>query len=191
MGSLMRRLLPKPADAPSPDSHSSIVKDTASPHQDGDSATRPLTIMDLPPEIHLLITDQLIYPDALSLRHVNRHFYNLVDTGVELKIDWLVERRLLHLECPNDRRCDLGSDLKFCRGSVRLLMERRREHIECESRPGLGCLIYGTTTCPQRRKLSSRLKRWLHIRLTFEMWWVLLALIPVVVCWLWNAGLIV
>lgn len=73
----------------------------------------------LPPEIHLLISQQLSYPDALSLKHTNSYFYYLVDTGLELKVDWLIERRSLHLECPNDRQCDLGSDLKFCRGSVR------------------------------------------------------------------------
>jgi hypothetical protein len=73
----------------------------------------------LPPEVHLLISQQLIYPDALSLKHANRYFYGLVNTGVGLKVEWLVERRSLHLDCPNDRRCDLGSDLKFCRGSVR------------------------------------------------------------------------
>jgi len=77
-----------------------------------------LTLMDLPPEIHLLISKHLIYPDALSLKHTNRHFYCLVNTGVRLKVEWLVERRSLHLECPNDHRCDLGSDLRFCRGSV-------------------------------------------------------------------------
>ncbi|KAK0643816.1 hypothetical protein B0T16DRAFT_189240 [Cercophora newfieldiana] len=138
----------------------------------------------LPPEIHLLISKQLIYPDALSLKHTNRYFYNLVDTGVRLKIAWLVERRQLHLECPNDRRCDLGSDLRFCRGSVRLLMQRRREHIECESRPGLGCLINGTATCPQARKLNTRLKRWLRVRLiSIEIWGVLLAVIPLLVAW--------
>lgn len=73
----------------------------------------------LPPEIHLLISQHLTYPDALSLKHASRYFYCLVDTGLKLKVDWLIERRSLHLECPNDRRCDLGSDLKFCRGSVR------------------------------------------------------------------------
>jgi hypothetical protein len=77
-----------------------------------------LTLMDLPPEIHLLISKHLIYPDALSLKHTSRHFYGLVNTGVRLKVEWLVERRSLHLECPNDHRCDLGSDLRFCRGSV-------------------------------------------------------------------------
>lgn len=73
---------------------------------------------DLPPEIHLLISRQLIYPDALSLKHTSSYFYYLVDTGVRLKVEWLMERRMLHLECPNDKRCDLGSDLRFCRGSV-------------------------------------------------------------------------
>lgn len=75
-------------------------------------------LLSLPPEIHLLIADYLIYPDALSLKHTNRYFYYLVDTGIELKVEWLMERRMLHLECPNDKRCDLGSDLRFCRGSV-------------------------------------------------------------------------
>lgn len=77
-----------------------------------------LDLLSLPPELHLAVSEYLIYPDALSLKHTNRHFYSIVDTGIELKIDWLMERRRLHLECPNDRRCDLGSDLRFCRGSV-------------------------------------------------------------------------
>ena len=77
------------------------------------------TLTGLPTEIHLLIAQHLIYPDALSLKHTSRHFYQLVDTGVRLKVAWLMERRLLHLECPSDQRCDLGSDLRFCRGSVK------------------------------------------------------------------------
>lgn len=77
-----------------------------------------LTLMSLPTELHIAITEYLIYPDALSLKHTNRHFYSWVDTDTELKVEWLLERRSLHLECPNDRRCDLGSDLRFCRGSV-------------------------------------------------------------------------
>lgn len=86
----------------------------------GDAITSLLqrTFMSLPTEIHLAVSKFLIYPDALSLKHTNAHFYSLVDTGINLKVEWLVERRSLHLECPNDRRCDLGSDLRFCRGSV-------------------------------------------------------------------------
>ncbi|KAI2618089.1 hypothetical protein GGS26DRAFT_392997 [Hypomontagnella submonticulosa] len=147
------------------------------------------TFTTLPPEIHLLISKQLMYPDALSLKHTSRYFYYLVDTGLELKVDWLIQRRSLHLECPNDRRCDLGSDLKFCRGSVKLIMQRRREHMECESRPGLGCLVYGTKTCAHQRKLIVRLKRWLRCQLTIELWWVLMALVPAIFACLWAAEL--
>lgn len=81
------------------------------------SGTGP-TLMDLPPELHLQISKYLIYPDALSLKQSCRYFHSLVYTGVELKIEWLVQRRSLHLECPSHTRCDLGSDLRFCRGSV-------------------------------------------------------------------------
>ncbi|KAH6659139.1 hypothetical protein BKA67DRAFT_6794 [Truncatella angustata] len=157
----------------------------------------------LPTEIHILISQQLIYPDALSLKHTCRHFYSLVDTGIKLKVTWLMERRSLHLECPNER-CDLGSDLKFCRGSIRyvicapqknqsqianqslrLLMRRRREHMECESRPGLGCLVYGTGVCTQKPQLRSQCVRWLRAQLTFEIWWILLALVPLLIGWFW------
>ncbi|KAI8723262.1 hypothetical protein NCS52_00181700 [Fusarium sp. LHS14.1] len=152
-----------------------------------DKGSPKVTFMALPTEIHLAISRMLIYPDALSLKHTNAHFYSLVDTGVNLKVEWLVERRSLHLECPNDRRCDLGSDLRFCRGSVPLLMQRRREHIECESRPGLGCLVYGTRTCSHRSAFSRRLPRWLQVKLTIEVWWIVLAMIPIVCCWVWLA----
>ena len=73
----------------------------------------------LPPELLLLIAQNLTYPDALSLKHTSRMCYSLVYTGVKLKIEWLIERRSLHLNCPHDkRRCELGSDMQFCRGSV-------------------------------------------------------------------------
>ncbi|KAK7444134.1 F-box domain-containing protein [Colletotrichum acutatum] len=120
-------------------------KSLRSADKEASDRTQLAGFTDLPAEIHLLISKQLIYPDALSLKHTSSYFYYLVDTGVRLKVEWLMERRMLHLECPNDKRCDLGSDLRFCRGSVPLLMQRRREHMECESRPGLGCLVYGTS----------------------------------------------
>lgn len=66
-------------------------------------------------------------------------------------------------------------------------MKRRREHIECESRPGLGCVVYSTPTCPHRRSLTSRWLRWLRITLTAELWWLLLAAIPLVFCGAWFA----
>lgn len=205
MASLVRRIpFARRDPASGPKKQTSIERpapkdgSTAPDHTHG-----PPTFSTLPPEIHELISKQLIYPDALSLKHTNRYFYNLVDTGIKLKIDWLVERRRLHLECPNDRRCDLGSDLRFCRGSVRyvfvalvldgegkltarfrLLMQRRREHIECESRPGLGCLINGTKTCPHSRQLKTRLKRWMRVRLSIEVWGLLLMLVVLGLSWL-------
>jgi len=73
----------------------------------------------------------------------------------------------------------------------RLLMQRRREHIECESRPGLGCLIYGTRTCPHARQLRTRIKKWLRAHEVGRTHWmvVLLAsLVPLFVGWVWIVG---
>ena len=86
------------------------------------------TFLDLPPELHLMITQYLIYPDALSLKHTSRYFHSLVYTGVRLKVDWLIQRRSLHLECPS-QRCDLNSDLKFCRGSVAYVLPYSLLHL--------------------------------------------------------------
>ncbi|KAK4213709.1 hypothetical protein QBC37DRAFT_422673 [Rhypophila decipiens] len=180
MTSFRRRLnVPLPASA----QEQTTAPDKPGPESTPEASHLKPTFATLPPEIHLIISQQLTYPDALSLKHTNRYFYNLVDTGVRLKIAWLVERRTLHLECPN-HGCDLGSDLRFCRGSVSLLMQRRREHIECESRPGLGCLVYGTDRCSHPPKLSARLRRWLRVQFTVDLRWVLLALIPLLVGWL-------
>jgi hypothetical protein len=100
-----------PVDSPEVEEATALIRKRPGP-----------TLTTLPPEIHLLIAQHLIYPDALSLKHANRYFYRLVDTGVRLKVEWLMERRLLHLECPSDQRCDLGSDLRFCRGSVKYVV---------------------------------------------------------------------
>ncbi|KAI1874997.1 uncharacterized protein JN550_002426 [Neoarthrinium moseri] len=49
-------------------------------------ATDPPPGLDvLPAEIHLLISKELTYPDALSLKHTCRYFYTMVDTGIILK----------------------------------------------------------------------------------------------------------
>lgn len=149
----------------------------------GDGATGTSSFMALPTEIHLAISQHLIYPDALSLKHVNRYFYSFVDTGTKLKVDWLISRRMLHLECPA-KRCDMRSDIRFCRGSVPLLMKRRREHIECESRPGLGCLVYGTKRCTNKAKMTWW-RRVLGTKFTVELWWLVLTMVPVVCCWVW------
>lgn len=201
MSSSMRRRHSEPAPNKLPDFSSIETPEKRV------STALTATFTGLPTEIHLLISKQLIYPDALSLKHTSRYFYSLVDTGVKLKVAWLMERRLLHLDCPNDRRCILRTDLEFCRGSVtyvykcfriplfrphadminRLLMQRRREHVECESRPGLGCLVYGTPVCAHRRDWKTSWKRWMRRQVTIELWWILLAAIPLLLGWLWMA----
>lgn len=205
MASLLRHRVHQPLAADA---------DTRSSNDDGalaetDHPTNSSSFMNLPPEIHVLISKELIYPDALSLKHTSRHFYNLVDTGVRLKVAWLVQRRELHLDCPNDRKCSLRTDLEFCRGSVTyvspfpsityftffvnipgsLLMQRRRRHFECESRPGLGCLVYNTPQCAHRRDWK---KRWAYRRrqITSDVWWILLAAVPLLMAWLWMAELV-
>lgn len=121
-------------------------------------------LMNLPPELHLAIIAHLPYPDALSLKHSSRYFYGIVYTGINLKIEWLISRRRLHLECPHDGSCLLSSDRNFCRGSVRLLMARRRQHGECEiAEGGRGCLVLGTRTCEWRKARSPmiRIRKWI------------------------------
>ena len=80
------------------------------------------SLVRLPTELQLLVTRNLTYPDALSLKHTNRHFYDIVYTGVNLKIEWLIERRRLDLDRPHDKKCELDSDLRFCKGIVRYAM---------------------------------------------------------------------
>ena len=74
---------------------------------------QPLTLMDLPTELHLHISRYVPYPDVLALKHTCRRFYYLVYTGVHLKIDWLVERFERKLECPMEK-CSFRTDEQFC-----------------------------------------------------------------------------
>jgi hypothetical protein len=63
-------------------------------------------------------------------------------------------------------------------------MKRRREHMECESRPGLGCLVYSTSTCTWRKKhAASRWQRWLQAKLTIELRWLLLSVLLAAFAW--------
>ncbi|KAI0391412.1 hypothetical protein F5Y17DRAFT_409838 [Xylariaceae sp. FL0594] len=144
------------------------------------------SLLGLPLELQLQISQQLTYPDALSLKHTSRNFFYLVDTGVKLKVDWLMERGMLRLQVPKDRNCDLRSDDRFCRGTVSMLMRRRRAHLECESRPGLGCLVLGTTVCAQRRSIWMRWRCWLRLHQSLELWGlVLFAVLPVLMGFIW------
>jgi hypothetical protein len=61
-------------------------------------------------------------------------------------------------------------------------MQRRREHLECESRPGLGCLVYGTRICAHRRSLAARLKRLVtpNSQQEWTYGWLFFAMLPVI-----------
>ncbi|PNH27827.1 hypothetical protein VD0002_g2338 [Verticillium dahliae] len=159
-------------------------KDPSTPPNDSENRTPPPpppTLPTLPPELQSLITAHLSYPDALSLKHTNRHFFQTTDTGVRLKVAWLLERRAQRLACPScGRGCDLASDLRFCRGGVARVIRRRRMHGECESRAGLGCVVFGTGRCERRRRRGGRrfslggMRAWAFVVPVLALLWALL-----------------
>lgn len=103
-------------------------------------------LLRLPTELHIQIASYLDYPDALALKHSNRHFYSIVYTGVHLKVSWLLSRFEHKLDCPRNEDCSLRSDASFCNKTVRKIMARRRRHLEC--RPGAGgCYIVAGQSC--------------------------------------------
>lgn len=122
------------------------------------------SLMDLPTELHIHISSFLSYPDALALKHTSRHFYSLVYTGVELKIDWLVERFERKLECPMEK-CSFRTDASFCNWRIKRIMERRRRHLECRAGRG-GCFVIYGKSCTKGvmpiwlRKELKGWKRW-------------------------------
>ena len=56
-------------------------------------------------------------------------------------------------------------------------MQRRRQHFECESRPGLGCLVYGTPKCANKPRIKRNLKYWLGKMLTVEFFLIVFAIL--------------
>lgn len=103
------------------------------------------SLMGLPTELHLHISSFLPYPDALALKHTCPHFYDLIYTGVHLKVDWLVDRFEQKLECPLEK-CSFRTDESFCNARIRKIMERRRRHLECRRARG-GCRVVKGRTC--------------------------------------------
>lgn len=75
--------------------------------------------------------------------------------------------------------------MKWLTGN-RLLMKRRREHGECETREGgRGCLVFGTGICTFRRKDGGGLEKVKRVLGSVDawMWWVCVALVGVLVAW--------
>jgi hypothetical protein len=68
-------------------------------------------------------------------------------------------------------------------------MQRRREHMECECKPNIGCLVYGTPKCLHRRRgLKVRMHRMVRRWLRVEVWNLLVALAAVLLGVLWVYG---
>lgn len=113
-------------------------------------------IASLPTELHIQISSYLSYPDALALKHTNRHFYAIVYTGVHSKIDWLLWRFERKLECPRNEDCSLRTDASFCKSkTVRKIMERRRRHLECSKGEG-GCYVVLGESCRRKEAVMRR-----------------------------------
>lgn len=99
------------------------------------------SFMDLPPEIHLLLSRSLMYPDLLALKHTHPRFYCLIRTTVYDRVDWLLERPQYGLPLPQTK-CIMKTDEQFCNHvEIRKFMERRRKHEECV---GVCFVIEGT-----------------------------------------------
>lgn len=148
------------------------------------SLSTSVNLMTLPSELHIQISTYLSYPDALALKHSNRHFYSIVFTGVRLKVDWLIDRFEQKLECPMEK-CSFSTDESFCNGRVCGIMERRRWHLECRRVKG-GCLLVNGQTCRTdlmpgwfrmrtqgKRRAIKVMENWGHEGL-FTLWFYLL-----------------
>jgi hypothetical protein len=102
------------------------------------------SLMDLPAELHLLLSRSLSYPDLLALKHTHPHFYALIRTTVYDRVDWLLERPRHGLPLPQTMII-MKTDEQFCNHvEIRNFMERRRRHEDCVGT----CLVIGDgTTC--------------------------------------------
>ena len=58
----------------------------------------------------------------------------------------------------------------------RLLMKRRREHQECDSKPGgRGCLVLGRDVCLDKKRSNHLKVVWRHLRSGIPLWLVVVA----------------
>ncbi|KKZ62843.1 hypothetical protein EMCG_02838 [[Emmonsia] crescens] len=135
--------------------------------------------MDLPTELHAHIASYLSYPDALALKHTNTYFYALVQTGLVLKVNWILERCRLNLRVPFTS-CEFRTDQTFCSGEIREIMEIRRRHQECKPGAG-GCLVVEGSSCGGRTPFwllgSRRLFLWRRQRVELDYFALIIGII--------------
>jgi hypothetical protein len=132
---------------------------------------RPLlTILHLPPELHLLIFSHLPWPDLLALKHTHPYFYHNIPTTVRQRVTWLLSRAPCGLGFPQEK-VNTKTDTDFCRSrEIRTFLERRRWHLDCHWYRK-HCLIFEGQGCPEHVRGGAKGKRvmpWKERRL----WWV-------------------
>ena len=104
------------------------------------SRTKVLT---LPPELHLLLSRSLTYPDLMALKHTHPYFNTVISPTVYDRVDWLLERPRQGLPLPQSE-CSMKTDAQFCNHKeIRHFMERRRQHADCADK----CLVIEGTRC--------------------------------------------
>jgi hypothetical protein len=120
------------------------------PHRSPDNLPTP-SLLNLPPELHLLITSHLPWPDLLALKHTHPYFYQNIPTTVRQRVTWLLSRAITRLRLPK-QRINMKTDTDFCRShEIRKFLERRRWHLDCRS-DGKGCLVFEGRVCPAQGK---------------------------------------
>lgn len=128
------------------------------PHRPHQCPALAHPFLDLPPEIHTLIANELPYPDLLSLTLSHPHFiaHPHIHTTKTARVDWLLSRATQHLPLPTQTRCRWSSDREFVSNAeVKSIMRRRRLHAECaevwERGHSAGeCLVFGgNERCPR------------------------------------------
>lgn len=133
--------------------------------------SQPLTLLELPPEIHFLISEKLAWPDLLALTLTHPHFrdHPLVHTSKTARVDWLIDRALHHLTLPSQGKCRWSSDREFVSNpEIGEILRRRRLHLECaevcvKGRTEGICLVLDGQLCPYLAESNYHLRneKWL------------------------------
>lgn len=139
----------------------------------GRRPTPPL--LHLPPELLIVITSQLPWPDLLALKHTHPYFYHNTRTTVCQRLTWLFSLAPGGLDFPKGQ-VNMKTDADFCRSpGIRAFLKRRRWHLDCHWK-GKNCSVIEGRPCPV--KLTRVVKAFNELtkeegRGLWPGWWVL------------------
>ena len=106
----------------------------------------------LPAETQIQIYEYLAYPDLLALRLSSRYFYDTLETTIERRVNWLLERKACKLPVPEYSSCRFGSDQDFCSNpEVARILRRRWLHLDCSYNGGCCHIVLKGGRCPGER----------------------------------------